>query len=425
MKIQSKFLFRGLIATAAALMIVSCSSDQDFPDPNGASEETASLQTLVTGIEGAMRIDFDIYLQVVGVFGRENYYFEPSDPRYTGELLEGPIDNNGFLLTRHWDGRYRTVKNCNVLLSKAGEFDATTRAGAEGYARTMMAYQLLMVLNYLDENGIRIDVATEPVGPFVSKSEALSAIANMLDSANSSLSGAGGSFGFSLSSGFAPFNTPATFSQFNRAIRARVAAYQSDWQGVMDALGGSFIDANGAMSTGAYHNFSTNTGDRTNVLFESPTADFVKYMVHPSYQTDAEAGDLRYSSKVVERPASTTFDGLTTSLGVGIYSSSTAPIPVIRNEELLLLRAEANIGMGNLSAAEGDINIVRAAAGLGPATLTSANASTQLLHERRYSLFSEGHRWIDMRRYGLLGTLPVDRANDVIIEMMPRPFNEQ
>ena len=99
-------------------------------------------------------------------------------------------------------------------------------------------------------------------------------------------------------------------------------------------------------------------------------------------------------------------------------------MPIIRNEELILLRAEANIGLGNLAAAQVDVNVVRAAAGLGPVVLTASNALTQLLYEKRYSLFMEGHRWVDMRRYGRLSQLPRDRSGDVILDKMPKPETE-
>ncbi|MFQ6115554.1 MAG: RagB/SusD family nutrient uptake outer membrane protein, partial [bacterium] len=66
--------------------------------------------------------------------------------------------------------------------------------------------------------------------------------------------------------------------------------------------------------------------------------------------------------------------------------------------------------MGRYAEAEADMNIVRAAAGLTGYTGTDAsNALDRLLHEKRYSLFAEGHRWIDMRRYGRLSDLPIDR----------------
>ena len=114
----------------------------------------------------------------------------------------------------------------------------------------------------------------------------------------------------------------------------------------------------------------------------------------------------------------------------GTYSS-TSSVPIIRNEELILIRAEANIGLGNFAEAETDLNIVRAAAGLAGYTGTAAsNALDRLLHERRYSLFGEGHRWVDMRRYGRLAELPIDRPErgDMHITRMQIPegeFSEQ
>ena len=90
-----------------------------------------------------------------------------------------------------------------------------------------------------------------------------------------------------------------------------------------------------------------------------------------------------------------------------------------------MLRAEANIGLGNFSTAEADMNIVRNAAGLSDLTGTDVgNGVDRLLHERRYSLFIEGHRWVDMRRYGRLNQLPLDRTGDVVVESQPVPLDE-
>ena len=48
----------------------------------------------------------------------------------------------------------------------------------------------------------------------------------------------------------------------------------------------------------------------------------------------------------------------------------------------------------------------------------------EILYQRRYSLFGEGHRWIDMRRAGRLGDLPIDRAGDEVFTQFPRPVLE-
>lgn len=416
-----------LIAGLLGLSLMSCvsSSDQVFSDPNLPSEDSVSVRSLAVGIDSAMRNELGIYIRDVSSFGREAYYFEPSDPRYTGELLIGPIDPGGFLLTRPWAARYRVIKDCNIMIARAAELPlASDTNSAQGFAKTILAYQLLLNLCLTDTNGIRVDVAEEPLGPFVGKTEALNAIAAMLDEGSGNLGNGGANFPFSLSSGFAGFDSPATFNQFNRALKARVAAYQENWSSVMTALSGSFIDASGSMDTGVYHVWSGASGDQLNPIFEEPQADAIKFHGHPTFETDAEPGDHRYSDKVVKR-APRTFDNLTSDLAVTISKNNADPFPLIRNEELLLLRAEANIQLGALNDAENDINAVRAAAGLGPVVLSDADSAIdQLLHERRYSLAFEGHRWVDLRRYGRLGTLPLDRPGDNVITAMPIPLNE-
>ncbi|MCB1041946.1 MAG: RagB/SusD family nutrient uptake outer membrane protein [Acidobacteria bacterium] len=421
---MNKTILKLLSAFALSLVLVTCSSsDLDIDDPNSASETSATVAFLATGIEAGARLDHAIYLRAVAVMGRDAYYFEPSDPRYTGELIRGPIDANGFLLTRPWAARYRVVRNCLTMIDRANELTSGADGNsAAGFARTYMAYQLILNLNYTDTNGILVDIDN---GTIVSKGEALSAIASMLDTGYNELQNGGSSFPFRLSPGLSGFDTPATFAQFNRALKARVSAYQSNWQGVLDALGGSFIDASGDMNTGVYHVYSTGSGDQLNPIFENPSADFVKLMGHPSFETDAEAGDARFSNNVFKRATVTTFDGLSSDLGVIKASGSTAPFPIIRNEELVLLRAEANIQLNNLGSAEADLNAVRSNAGLGPVSLSSTDqAINQLLHERRYSLWLEGHRWADMRRYNRLDQLPIDRDGDTVVDKMPIPTDE-
>jgi hypothetical protein len=227
-----------------------------------------------------------------------------------------------------------------------------------------------------------------------------------------------------LSSGFLLFNKPSTFRTFNRALRARVAVYQRDWNTALTALNNSFLNTAAPLTFGPYQVYGTGANDQLNETWEDPTASSNRLVVHPSFRNDAEPGDTRFSTKVFVRADTIFFDNLSSDMAVNILSSSTDRLPIIRNEELILLRAEANIGLGQFGAAEADINLVRQAAGLGPVTLDATNALDQLLYEKRYSLFMEGHRWIDTRRYDKLGTLPLDRSGDVVIPFMPKPESE-
>ncbi|HEU4648923.1 MAG TPA: RagB/SusD family nutrient uptake outer membrane protein, partial [Gemmatimonadales bacterium] len=80
------------------------------------------------------------------------------------------------------------------------------------------------------------------------------------------------------------------------------------------------------------------------------------------------------------------------------------PIPIIRNEELILLRAEAKLGQGNTGGAIADIDIVRTNAGkLAPYSGSTAPDAVlaELLYNRRYSLlWEQGTTWNDARRFG-------------------------
>lgn len=409
----------------------------DFSNPNSPDLSSANVQSLVSGAEGFMRSELDVYLQSVGTLGREIYFFEPADPRFTGELIFGPVDPGGFLSTRPWDQAYRVVFNCNELLNRTADVSGAEAAGIEGFARTIRAYQLLLVLGYVDEDAqgrsIRLNFDGDLSVPFATKAEAFEFIVNDLDEGFAALGNAGSSFSFSLSSGFAGFDTPASFAQFNRAIKARAEVRRDGFSAALEALGQSFLDPGGDLNRGVYHVYSTAANDRTNPVFEIPTSAGLKLHAHMSFEADAEAGDQRLANKTFKRPAIDRFDGLDSDLAVILNFepastySSTSKFPIIRNEELILLRAEANVGLGNFGAAEADMNIVRAAAGLPDYTGTDAsNALDRVLHEKRYSLFGEGHRWIDMRHYGRLDQLPIDRPDrgDRVIPRMQIPETE-
>jgi hypothetical protein len=121
------------------------------------------------------------------------------------------------------------------------------------------------------------------------------------------------------------------------------------------------------------------------------------------------------------------------TLGFSIYPLSTSSIPVIRNEELILLNAETKLGLGDAAGAIAALNITRVNMGLlPPTTLTPASPASQILaailYEKRYSLMLEGLRWVDMRRYGLLSQLPLDITSgpnkNFVAKVMPIPQAE-
>jgi len=438
-------------------LLTGCDS-LEFSDPNAPNADAVSLQNLATGTEGAMRGELDNYFQTTGIFGREVYFFEPADPRFTDELYVGPLDPNGFLVTNPWSGRYRAIRNANDLIARAQDIrEATPSAFSEedlnaavGFAQTIIGYQLLLVLNSTWDNGLKIEFNDDVTTDVVSRARAFERIDQFLNDGFDALQNAGGAFPFQLSTGFSAdgFGAPAGFAEFNRAIRARSAAYQEDYDATLDALDDSFLSADEAdLSVGAYHVYATGVGERLNPLFEVPTAPSVKLRAHPSIVTDARAGDTRFASKVLDRTADAedsdndfvadppAANGLESAFVVTLYDGSTSPVPIIKNEELLLLRAEANIrgSAPDLNAAVDDLNVVRRAAGLGDYTgaVTEEALFEELVYNRQYSLFLEGHRWVDARRFGRLDELEFafDTVGDgsrpsIVFEQVPIPQDE-
>jgi len=441
---MKKYIYKTLFFASIMVALVSCEveefSDLNSPEVDAFGENLTrgDLQDLVGGLLFSSRQRLGTYFDDCGVIGREYWRFSGSDPRFTTDLLGGGnsvLDNNTFYITGPWATRYRTVKNANLILGfldgqdLSAQFTNAEENATKGLLKTFIAYELLLNLNLTYNGGIRVDVADENnLGPFVSRTEALSSIRALLADGASDLSSGGGAFPFILSSGFIGFDTPGSFLTANKAIAARVAAYQGDATGILAMLSDSFLDLSGAdMNAGIYYTFSESQTDIANPLFISVggTSASQARVVQPLFLADAEPGDTRLLSKTAQLDAPIILDDLTGDVIVNRYTSNEASIPMIRNEELILLYAEGNV-TANPANAINAINTIRLAADLGVYTGAADPDSliNEILNQRRYSLFAEGHRWIDMRRFGKLGDLPLDRPEDDVWDQFPIPLTE-
>jgi hypothetical protein len=424
----------------------ACSFDQstnpNSPDEIGENPSRGQVSATANGILIAFRTEVaDIALDGA-ILGREGYRFDGSDPRFTAELLHGPLDPGGGAFGGdHWAeefGAIRTGNNLLAVLPTAQALTAEEQSATSGYVKTLQALNFMYILDFHTEDSIPIDVGidvTAPPAAFVTNAEAYAHVIELLDQGQAELAAGGSAFPFALPSGFAGFNTPATFTQFNRALRARVAVYQNQFADALTALAGSFIDPLGPLDRGVYMNYGTGAGDLANPLAIDPQNG--ENFVHPSIQTGAQlqtdgvTPDQRLLNKVVARPSQSS-DGLTSGLGWIRYPAPDSPVPIIKNEELILLRAEANIGLHDPGSALTDINLVRTTSG-GLAALggfaDETAALDELLYNQIYSLLYEGgHRWIDARHYGRLSALPIDRPTadppDVVFSTLPIPNAE-
>ncbi len=456
---------RQAAATAAVLAAAACNNAFDVPNDNAptlddlvAAPTKNKLALAAVGINSQIRNDVGGDTWIWGTFGREGFNLQGNDNRNTAELIRGPLDGGSFGGLQ-LAGKYQALRTIDTYLKAitvAGDMTPGEKAASNGFGKTMKALMLFRAIQRNGSYGAPVDIS-QPVNaappPFLSEANVYAAIVELLESAKVDLNAGGASFPFATPDGQTGFSTPATFLKFNRGLLAKAQMFRATmltgcgttcYTAALTALGESFLTTTGlpgSLAAGLYYSYSTAGGDVTNPL--AVATNSASFFVHPSIIAGAQlradlSPDLRLQAKVTPYTGtggSRTLDGLTGRFKFSNYFTSGSPdlakgVPILKNEELILLRAEANIQLGNVAAALDDINLIRAqSGGLPPTTLTVASSKASLMAElvynRTYSLLWEGgNRWLDARRFGLLGSLPMDRTGDQAFTRMPIPTAE-
>ena len=445
-----------------ALLLAAC-GDLDITNTNAPTAETLTdapsqgvLARAAIGIQANAFNDLATAIEFYSIYGREGYNLLGNDPRETGEQIRGPQDAGG-RAGSHWLGQYQAIRSLNTFIAavpNASDLTEQQKSAALGFAKTMKAWHLYRLAIRSGTTGIPIDVdrpINEEPAPFVTFAEAMQAASTLMDEAHAHLLAGGTAFPFSFVPGYTGFTTPATFAQFNRALAAKILVHRATfnactacWAQASTAINASFITTAGlpgSLDLGVYYGYTGSAGELSNPITEAITSD--RYWVHPSIVTGAQlrldgTPDLRLTTKVMAAGRTRTLNDLSATYKPVLYNNPANPatantgadIPWISNEELILLRAEIRWFTNDKPGAISDINLIRLhAGGLPPSTLTVASSDdafiTELLYNRTYSLlWEQGTRWIDARRYNRVGTLPLDRAGDVVHPQMLVPASE-
>lgn len=446
------YLMRKLLGAAALVVASACNAtDLNIPNPNsatidGATADPTALQLLATGLFAEQRGTRGGMISYVGRLGRESYIFAPQEGRNITHFLLGitvngvqKLDPTGFAVAP-WAGQYgllRDIYNFKNTVNGSTTLSTAQKGAAIGMAQTFEAMMLFEIAQTHDTLGgiTEIKAVASELAPFVSRDSMYKYMLNTLDAAATGLGAGATAFPFPVPPGFAGFNTPSTFLLFNRAMKAKIASNYATsgggaaaWQTTLTALQASFLNAGAtsraAFDVGVYDTYAVSP-ETQNPLTQATNLDLYAHM---SIQADVQLKangqpDDRYTAKIrtglPSRQGPPTGDGPTTgssTLGFSIWPTVSSNIPVIRNEELILIRAEAKLATGDKAGAIADLNIVRQnSGGLPASTLTAASSDDAvlngILYEKRYSLLMEGDRWVDLRRYNKLNTLPLDIAS--------------
>lgn len=418
----------------------------------------SKLSAAATGIFSGARSDITGFIWQVGSMGREGINLSGNNQPDYQEPYFGPLSSTQFGGSE-WAGRYNNIRAINVYLDavpKAKDLSPAEVSASQGFGKTMEALAFMYVVETRAALGAPVDVdrpVTAPPAPFVSEDSVYGFVIGLLDSAQTALQNANGvSFPFPIPAGFTGFDQPSTFLLFNRALKAKAEILRATagcgqpcFQAALATLPQSFIDPTpSSLGIGPAFDFSTASGDQQNGLAEplDGTTFFADtfVLVHAQRQS---GGAL--DQRVLDKTARATRVPLWTipavplpgALKYTIYFTGgqpdlNAPVPIIRDEELILLRAEAELGTGDLGDALTDINFIRTNSGRLPAiasgtwtSMSDANRLGELLYERWYSLmWEQGTRWIDARRYNLLGTIELGVPGGQVPTRMPIPQDE-
>lgn len=429
------FMRRPLLAATAVLALSACGADLNVPDlnaPVAGSDVTRSI--VITNAQGLLVSVRDLTAQGIrpqGVWGRESYDLRPPEPRpYTDNLI-GPRDPNSFN-NIYFTTNYGAITDANSLLNSVdalGEsMTAAEKESIRGWAKTVKAFAYYQLAVHHPGFGAPLEPPPNPLDTLsriASQAELFDRSIALFDEAAAHLQAAGGSFPFQLTPGYEPFTTPASFLQVNRALKARTLKYMGRWSDVLAALDDSFVDASEPMRLGAYSSYSV--ADGTNPFF----AGGFDY-IHPRIRNEAQQRpdgtlDARAVTKTTTIAPFTLF-GVTVTEKPNVYPTATSPLPWIRNEELLLIRAEANLALGNSAAALADVNVVRQeSGGLAPIASLPGNDALldEILYNKRYSLlFEGGFTYIDAFQYDRLDELPRALPAHVVFTRLNWPASE-
>ena len=415
----------------------------------------AGVQERLVSIPAIIRLDAQGLILYHGGFSRDVANFTTTDNRFITEWVgDGiPIPNSDFYGSNFgWAFAYTAAKSAVGLQADLPHITPAYSAGdlakLTGILQTLKALALMNVAESRDTNGTVIDGVNQPLtappAPILCTKDAWRAIVALLDSGFAQLNvDPSPGLPVKLPAGFAavslqasPSTAPGSFAAFNRALAGK-ANFELAYA-VTRSPGGtratptlpgapdvaaltradSAIKASALYNPGALappapgdfsdplsvsYDFSGASGDFANPINGTLTTVYVMTEAN----ADIDPADLRRAKLVPNSAgaAGTVYAAQASPFTLGTYQLVASPMPIIRNEDLVLIEAQVRLGLSDIAGANTAINAVRTNVGGLPAVAPGSYVAVRnaILKELRASTFGEpgGYHTIAIRNYGL------------------------
>jgi hypothetical protein len=399
-----------LALLAGPLALSAC--DLDTTNPNAPTQETVvnspeGLIALGVGLQNRFGSSTGAFIYGAGLVTDELGAVGASFSTISDAAL-GTVPPNTGLAADIWNNSYRTVKTANDIIA-AGDVEIPdgTRAGLLGMAYLFKAAALGEVLQAFEE--LPIDTYNNPAAEFVDRATALDYVLELLDSAEVAYNSAPITSQFTSQVLANGFNIPNTIQAYKARYRRLAATDAAGWQSVLNAADSVSRTVFSVLPFNA-----TNRNPVFNVSFGSSGV-----LPRDAFRLSDPAEAQRVAFHVTEGTPAARDPNIPLD-NYARYSSESASIPTYYPDEVLLIKAEALVNLGQLPEAVAVLDSVRTdCPGAGAVTtdpgpclapyagpMTAADILAEIYRNRRYELFATGLRWEDARRLNSVGVGP-------------------
>lgn len=392
---------------AAAAVLGACSLDLQNPNSPTEGQVTTSVDgviALATGLQGRFATSYFNFAYMAGLVTDE---FASTSAALVSisDAEQGAVPSGTAIADNVFNSIYRTIRTADDLLTGsnalASGIDAGTRSGLRALAFALKAESLGEALQAYQKLPINTFGVTAPA--YVTRSDALTLVRTLLDSAANELAATPPSTFFTSNILTPGVNLPNVIQLF-RARYARVARDDATALSAANLVGRSGPSALSTLSfpAPAVNPYANVTGGPNGIaprrqwrLSMLPQDQRFAYFVTPSTTVSGRVGAL--------------LDPWNR------YANPQAPLPVYFPDEALLIKAEALANQNQLAAAQATLDSVRTdctggrgiddpKACLPPLSgqLTQTQLIAEIYLQRRYELFGTGLRWEDARRRNLV-----------------------